>query len=178
MTDPLVQIAGLRLGFDTGAGRLEVLRGIDLDIAPGEVLALVGESGSGKSALGRSILNLHAPPFVPDRAHMAGSIRLRGEEVLGAGPERLRRLRATDAALISQDALSGLNPVVRVAGQVAEAARAARGQTQRRARPLARRRARTLRPSAVFIRARKPWSRLRFRLLGWYVRLVAMAAPR
>ena len=125
MTDPLVQIAGLRLGFDTGAGRLEVLRGIDLDIAPGEVLALVGESGSGKSALGRSILNLHAPPFVPDRAHMAGSIRLRGEEVLGAGPERLRRLRATDAALISQDALSGLNPVVRVAGQVAEAARAA-----------------------------------------------------
>ncbi|AMY70705.1 ABC transporter ATP-binding protein [Frigidibacter albus] len=56
---------------------------------------------------------------------MAGSIRLRGEEVLGAGPERLRRLRAIDAALISQDALSGLNPVVRVAEQVAEAARAA-----------------------------------------------------
>ena len=125
MTEPLVQIAGLRLGFETGAGPVEVLRGIDLEIASGEVLALVGESGSGKSALGRSILNLHAPPFVPDRAQMAGSIRLRGEEVLGAGPERLRRLRATGAALISQDALSGLNPVVRVVAQVAEAARAA-----------------------------------------------------
>ncbi|MBD3788572.1 MAG: ATP-binding cassette domain-containing protein, partial [Sphingomonadales bacterium] len=125
MTEPLVRIAGLRLGFETGAGRVEVLRGIDLEIASGEVLALVGESGSGKSALGRSILNLHAPPFVPDRAHMAGSIRLRGEEVLGAGSERLRRLRATGAALISQEALSGLNPVVRVGAQVAEAARAA-----------------------------------------------------
>ncbi len=125
MTDPLVQIAGLRLGFDTGAGRLEVLRGVDLEIAAGEVLALVGESGSGKSALGKSILNLHAPPFVPDRAHMAGSIRLQGEELVGAAPERLRQLRATEAALISQDALSGLNPVVRVAEQVAEAARAA-----------------------------------------------------
>ena len=52
----------------------------------------------------------------------------------------------------------------------------AAGQAQRRLRPLARRRARTLRPSAVFMRARKPWSRLRLRLLGWKVRLVAMVA--
>src|SRR5690606_36956597 len=50
------------------------------------------------------------------------------------------------------------------------------GQALRRLRPLARRRARILRPSAVFMRARKPWSRLRLRLLGWKVRLVAMAA--
>src|SRR5690606_15248475 len=51
----------------------------------------------------------------------------------------------------------------------------ARDQALRRLRPLARRRARILRPPTVFIRARKPWSRLRLRLLGWYVRLVAMA---
>src|SRR5690606_38276921 len=73
--------------------------------------------------------------------------------------------------------LGGTGGSLFTARQAAAGKPAATRQTARRARPLARRRARILRPSAVFMRARKPWSRLRLRLLGWYVRLVAMGHP-
>ena len=125
MADALLSIRDLRLDFRAPRGDVSVLRGIDLDLAAGEVTALVGESGSGKSALGKSILDLHAPPFVASAAAMQGSIRFQGEELLGASAERLKRLRARDVALVSQEALSGLNPVMRVGPQIAEAARAA-----------------------------------------------------
>lgn len=127
MTEPLVSIRDLKLGFRAGRRTVSVLRGVDLDLPRGEVTALVGESGSGKSALGKSILSLHAPPFVPSGAIVSGSIRFRGEELLHAPAPaaRLRRLRARDVALVSQEALSGLNPVMRIGPQIAEAARAA-----------------------------------------------------
>lgn len=122
----ILTITDLDLGFQTpSAGRLAVLRGVNLTIRADEVLALVGESGSGKSALGKSILQLHAPPFVPDRARLSGSIRFAGEELIGAAPERVRQLRRRDVGWISQDALSGLNPVMPVGAQIAEAAVAA-----------------------------------------------------
>ncbi|MFD1328006.1 ABC transporter ATP-binding protein [Mycoplana ramosa] len=125
MAETLLSIRNLRLDFGTARGDVSVLRGIDLDLAAGEVTALVGESGSGKSALGKSILGLHAPPFVASAASMQGSIHLQDEELLGAPPERLRHLRAREVALVSQEALSGLNPVMRVGPQIAEAAQAA-----------------------------------------------------
>lgn len=125
MPDHLLSVRNLRLSFATKAGPLEILRGIDFDIAANEVVALVGESGSGKSAFGKTILHLLSPPYVDDRASISGSIRLRGEELTSASPERMRALRARDIAMVSQDALSGLNPVMRIGAQIAEAARAA-----------------------------------------------------
>lgn len=129
MPEPLLSVRDLSLGFRTRRGVVDVLRGVDIELAAGEVTALVGESGSGKSALGKSILQLHAPPFVPSGAAMTGSIRLAGEELLGASTRRLERLRAQQVALISQEALSGLNPVMRIGRQIAEAARSATPQS-------------------------------------------------
>ena len=129
MPEPLLSVRDLNLGFRTRRGVVDVLRGVDIELAAGEVTALVGESGSGKSALGKSILQLHAPPFVPSGAAMTGSIRLAGEELLGASTRRLEQLRAQQVALISQEALSGLNPVMRIGRQIAEAARSARPQS-------------------------------------------------
>ncbi len=125
MPETLLSVRDLTLSFATRMGPLKVLRGIDLDIAANEVVALVGESGSGKSALGKSIVQLLSPPFVDGRATLSGSIRLHGEELITAPAHRLRAVRARDIAMVSQDALSGLNPVMRIGAQIAEAAQAA-----------------------------------------------------
>jgi oligopeptide/dipeptide ABC transporter ATP-binding protein len=121
----LLSVRDLTLSFATKAGPLKVLRGIDLDLAADEVVALVGESGAGKSAFGKAILQLLSAPYVDSRASIAGSIRFFGEELLTASTERMRAVRARQIAMISQEALSGLNPVMRIGAQIAEAARAA-----------------------------------------------------
>ena len=125
MTEPLLCVRGLTVRFDGHDGPLDAVRGVDLDIAPGEVLALVGESGSGKSAFARALLHMTHPPFTRHATRVGGSARLRGAEgeteLVGAGEAALRRVRARGIAMIFQDALSALNPVTRVGRQVEEA---------------------------------------------------------
>ena len=125
MTDPLLSMRGLTVRFPTPSGPLEAVRGVDLDIAPGEVIALVGESGSGKSALARGLLRLNQTPFSRQPAEIGGAAWLRmveGAMDLVAAPEAaLRDVRARHVAMIFQDALSALNPVMRVGRQIEEA---------------------------------------------------------
>ena len=118
MTAPLVAIEGLRVAFDG----TPVLHGVELAVAPGESLGLVGESGSGKSVTWLAALGL-----LPRRARVAGSVRLDGQELLGASPSVLDRVRGGRIATIPQDPASALNPVHRVGAQVAEAVRLHRG---------------------------------------------------
>ncbi|MEU1984614.1 ABC transporter ATP-binding protein [Nocardia sp. NPDC019395] len=113
---PLLEVADLRVSFPSEEGRIEAVRGVDYTVADGEVLAIVGESGSGKSVSSLAVMGL-----LPDQARVAGSIRLRGRELLGLDDRQLSKLRGSSVSMVFQDPLSALTPVYRVGDQIAEA---------------------------------------------------------
>ncbi|MGV2982313.1 dipeptide ABC transporter ATP-binding protein [Microbacterium sp. AGC85] len=117
-SEPILSIRDLRVHFGT-RNPVEVVHGLDLDIAPGEVVAVVGESGSGKSVTALSVIGL-----LPENARATGSVRLHGRELVGLKPADLRRVRGAQIALISQDPVASLNPVFTIGFQVIEAVRA------------------------------------------------------
>ncbi|MEL6566710.1 MAG: ABC transporter ATP-binding protein, partial [Pseudomonadota bacterium] len=132
MGDPVLSARGVHVRFDTPAGEVHAVRGIDLDLYPGETVAIVGESGAGKSAFAKAILHLHQLPFTPNRTHVDGRIALYApfEATLSdADPEIIRKARARAVGMIFQDALSALNPVQRIGPQIAEAVRQASPDT-------------------------------------------------
>jgi oligopeptide/dipeptide ABC transporter ATP-binding protein len=112
----LLAIAGLRTWFDTDRGTVHAVDGIDLDVLRGECLGVVGESGSGKSATFLSVMGLVRPPG----RLVAGSIRLDGVELTTLADRPRRALRGRDIAMTMQDALSALNPALRVGTQLTE----------------------------------------------------------
>lgn len=114
--DVILSIRGLRVGFDTGRGRLPAVNGVDLELRRGETLAIVGESGSGKSTLAMSLIGLNLGP----RTHISGSAALNGRELIGLPEGELRRTRGKDIAVIFQDALAALNPLKKVGAQIVE----------------------------------------------------------
>ncbi|MGK7862113.1 ABC transporter ATP-binding protein [Falsiroseomonas sp. E2-1-a4] len=130
MTAPLVSLKGLRVAFDEQLA----LRGIDLDVAPGESVGLVGESGCGKSVTWLAALGL-----LPGRASVTGSVKLDGQELLQARPDVLDRVRGGRIAMIFQDPASSLNPVHRIGKQITEALRLHRGMDGPQARAEAKR---------------------------------------
>jgi len=109
---PLLEIDNLRVWF----GAKEVVRGVSLTLDRGEVLGLVGESGSGKSVSSLAILGLLDPA-----ARVEGSIRWQGRELAGLGNLELRSIRGREIAMIFQEPMTALNPVMRVGRQIAEA---------------------------------------------------------
>ncbi|PZW43100.1 peptide/nickel transport system ATP-binding protein [Humitalea rosea] len=127
---PLVSVRDLRVGFDG----LPAVRGISLDVGMGEAVGLVGESGCGKSVTWLAALGL-----LPKSAQVAGSVKLAGEEILGAAPHVLDSVRGGRIAMIFQDPASSLNPVHRVGAQVVESLRLHRGMRGGAARAEAKR---------------------------------------
>ena len=119
MSGPLLAVEDLRVCFPTDEGESRPVDGVSLEIRPGEALGLVGESGCGKSLTALSILGLVPSP--PSRTLPGSSVRLRGEELLGAHPSRLRAVRGAEIAMIFQEPMTSLNPVQRVGDQIAEA---------------------------------------------------------
>ena len=114
MSAPLLQVRDLVTRFDTRAGIVKAVDGVTFDVAAGEVVGLVGESGSGKSVTGYSILGLIDPPG----RIAGGSIRLEGQELVGARSETMRRLRGRRMAMVVQDPSTTLNPVLTIGRQM------------------------------------------------------------
>ncbi len=128
-TQPAVDIRDLRITFDTDGGTVQAVRGVDLEVQPGEVLAIVGESGSGKTVTARSILRL-----LPETATVKGAVMVGPENVVTLDQRRLRQLRGTAAAMIFQEPSTALNPVYTVGWQLAEGLRAHGKYTKKQAR--------------------------------------------
>src|SRR3954469_6381261 len=122
--EPLLEIRDLSVTL--GNGR-DAVRGVDLTVSAGRVLGVVGESGSGKS-----LTMLAAMGLLPPGAKAGGSVKFRGEELTSASPSRLRALRGETLALIFQDPLTALNPVLTIGDQIAEAIRLHHPEVSRR----------------------------------------------
>ncbi len=127
MSEPLLSVRDLRVGFATEGGRLQAVGGVSFDLAAGEVLAIVGESGSGKSVTAQTILGLTRSP----NARIEGSVRLGGRELVEASDRELQEVRGAEVAMVFQDPMTSLNPVYRVGDQIVEAIRAHRDDVSR-----------------------------------------------
>ncbi|WEJ59238.1 ABC transporter ATP-binding protein [Devosia sp. FJ2-5-3] len=112
---PILSVRDLRVDF-VGSGRaVPVVRGIDFDVYPNEVLCIVGESGSGKSVTSLAITGL-----LPPTARVSGHVRIGDTEIIGADPQTLRTMRGRDVGFIFQDPSTTLNPVLPVGRQITE----------------------------------------------------------
>ena len=116
----VLTVENLQTHFFTRAGVLKAVDGVDFALDRGEVMGLVGESGSGKSVTGFSVIGLvDAPGRVT-----GGAIRFHGEDLVGASEEHMRSLRGGKIAMIFQDPMMTLNPVLRIDTQMIEAIQA------------------------------------------------------
>ena len=117
----VVAVRDLRVDFDTEAGTVNAVRGLDFELRSGRTTALVGESGSGKSVSALAVLGL-----LPDAARVSGSVTLRGRELVGLPDRDFSAIRGSEIAMVFQDPLSALTPVFTVGAQIVEALRAHR----------------------------------------------------
>ncbi|MEY4391373.1 MAG: hypothetical protein RLZZ544_82 [Actinomycetota bacterium] len=113
--EPVLSIRDLHVSFRTPAGVVQAVRGVNLDVAPGEVVGVVGESGSGKSVSFLSIMGL-----LPPSATVTGSATVVGTQMVGVSAQQVRSQRGKKIAMIFQDPLSALNPVHRIGSQIVE----------------------------------------------------------
>ena len=114
----LLEVRGLRAGFDTDAGYVEVLDGVSFELASGETLGLVGESGCGKSVSALSIMNLLPKPA---GKITAGSIEFHNRDLVVLPQEEMHDVRGNRISMIFQEPMTALNPVHRIGNQIVEA---------------------------------------------------------
>ena len=120
MTEPLLAVSDLRTYFHDGGAVARAVDGVSFDIARGETVAVVGESGSGKSVTALSILRLIR---TPGRIEPASSMMFEGRELLALSESEMREIRGNRIAMIFQEPMSALNPVLTVGEQIAEVVR-------------------------------------------------------
>ena len=112
-----LQVRHLRISFRTTAGKVQAVRDISFDLHKGETMAIVGESGSGKSVTSKAILGILAGNAIVE----GGEILYDGQDLLKIGEDDFYRLRGDKIAMIFQDPLSSLNPIMRIGKQLTEA---------------------------------------------------------
>lgn len=115
----ILEVKDLELGFNTYAGQVQALRGVDFHLNKGETLAIVGESGSGKSVTIKAVTKLLAANGVIKN----GSITYKGQDILHMSDKEFSVLRGNEISLIFQDPLSSLDPVMKIGKQITETLR-------------------------------------------------------
>jgi oligopeptide/dipeptide ABC transporter ATP-binding protein len=113
---PLLEVSDLRVTFHTRLGTVYAVQGIDFTVEPGQTLALIGESGSGKTVSARALMGI-----LPRSASVSGSIRFKGDEIVGRSEHELRDYRGRCVAMVFQNPERSLNPTMRIGTQIAEA---------------------------------------------------------
>jgi len=116
MNAPIIETKNLGVEFWVDGQWVMAATDISFSVSPGEVLAVVGESGSGKSTSAMSLLGL-----LPVNGRASGSVKLAGEELIGAEKKRLRQIRGEEIAVIFQEPMTALNPVYTIGFQISEA---------------------------------------------------------
>lgn len=112
----LLTVHNLKTSFFTRSGEVQSVRGVSFTVSEGEMVGIVGESGSGKSITAKSIIGLIQPPG----RIIDGEVRLQGENILEMTEEQLRSIRGNRIAMIFQDPMTSLNPVLRIGKQLTE----------------------------------------------------------
>jgi oligopeptide/dipeptide ABC transporter ATP-binding protein len=113
---PLLEVEDLRVDFRQGPRVVRAVDGLSYAVDPARTVALIGESGCGKTVSSRAIIGL-----LPDTAHVSGSIRFEGQELIGLPERQLRRYRGGEIAMVFQDPSRSLNPTIRIGPQITEA---------------------------------------------------------
>lgn len=117
--EKILEVKDLNISFDTFAGEVHAIRGVNFDLHKGETLAIVGESGSGKSVTSRAIMRLLA-----NNANITkGDILFKGENLLNKTEKEMQSIRGKDIAMIFQDPMTSLDPTMNIGNQVAESLR-------------------------------------------------------
>jgi peptide/nickel transport system ATP-binding protein len=114
--EPILQVSDLRTQFFTDAGVVRAVDGVSFSVAAGETLGIVGESGSGKTVAALSLIRLLEDPA----RIVGGQIRFQGRDIVKMSQEELRNIRGDGIAMVFQDPMTSLNPVLKIARQLAE----------------------------------------------------------
>ncbi len=122
---PLAELQDLRVRF----GPVAAVRGVSLQVMPGEVVCLLGESGSGKSVTMRALMRL-----LPPQAHIEGGVRVEGQDVTAMGGKTLRAMRGGVVSMVFQEPMTALDPVYTVGAQIVEAVQRHSGSSKAHAR--------------------------------------------
>jgi len=131
--DPLLEVTDLKTHFELPAGMVKAVDGVSFVLPRGKTLGIVGESGSGKTVLSRTIMNLN----LGNNVHTSGSARFEGRELIGLSSKKLSGIWGLEIAMVFQDPMTSLNPVVKVGRQVTEHIRKHLGVSKSEARETA-----------------------------------------
>ena len=126
---PLLEVSDLHVTFRTRGGHVFAVQGISFTVEPGQTLAIIGESGSGKTVSAQAVMGI-----LPRAARVSGSIRFKGDEVVGRSEHELRDYRGRCVAMVFQNPERSLNPTMRIGTQIAEAVRVHRRVSKAQAR--------------------------------------------
>lgn len=117
--EKILEVNNLNISFDTYAGKVRAIRGVDFDLNKGETLAIVGESGSGKSVTTRTIMRLLSSNATIDD----GEILFKGQNIVEKSEKEMQKIRGREIAMIFQDPMTSLDPTMTIGKQVAESLR-------------------------------------------------------